>query len=389
MIDREAEKYSDWLLLKNHLNEVFQEPDEKAILILCSMYVSHFYLAEKPVWGFLLGGSSGGKSSIGIRALEHLAGVQTVTELTPATFLSAYGDDNGLLHRLTKKSKGNGIIVFSDFTPLLNDRPEIRAKVVGILRRLYDGSYEKDVGNRKSQLQWKGKLTCIAACTPVLERYWSIHRSLGERFLTLRWKSPTDMQGFIEKSTSHIGREQWVDDTFKELVRRFVEQDNPHEVDAGAIRSVIKKISPLAMLVAKMRVEIDREQVGSRRKVVDVGMPEAPGRLMKSLINLVRASASLFRRDEPNQFDIDLARRIAFDSLPSKRAKIVREVMKFPKMATSAADIRKATGLPNAAFKPVLEDLSYAEVLKVTKDEGEVFIEPTESFIDLWNSATG
>lgn len=373
--------------LQYFLQDIFHEPDMEAIKILLSIYVSHFYIQEKPIWSFLLGPSGSGKSEIGIRSLEHLHGVTTVTELTPATFLSAYGENNGLLHRLSKENGGNGIIVFSDLTTLLNKQPNIRSEVIGILRRLYDGSYEKDVGNRKSQMKWQGKLTCIAACTPALEKYWSIHRSLGERFLTLHWRRG-DSRAAMLKAINQIGLEHDNQVEFKKLVRRFVQQESPHGIDR--VITEAEKLFPIAKMVAWMRIEVDREQFSTKRSITGLSEMESPTRIVKSLTNLIRASASLFRRKQACKEDYALALRLGIDSINRNRLRVVREVMKYPDMAASADDVRQSLVhiIARSSCRIVIEDLIYTQVLKQEKVGSDIFISPTQQFHDLWQETT-
>ena len=390
--DVQTRKFQQWQELADFLQRIWHKPDLEAIKILLTIYVSHFFIEDHPIWTFLLGASSSGKSAIGIRALEHLPITTTVTELTPATFLSGYGEDNGLLNRLMKQQGGNGILVFSDMTPFLNERPEVKAKIIGIIRRLYDGSYEKDVGNRKSQMVWKGKLTCIAACTPALERHWMVHRELGERFLTLRWRCDTSMAGQREAMScvrKHVGIEHHIQTEFKRLVGNFVEPEDPFGVDASSVMADSKQIEDLAILITTLRTAVNRTAEGRKQVIVGAATREFPTRVMKSLTNFLRASAGLWRKPQTDIQDLRLVYRLAFDTIPHNRFLFIRTLMAYPSRTASTATINGPLEIPHSTYARLLEDLRYLKIITVqVNDNATITVTATPEFSELWENAT-
>jgi len=48
---------------------------------------------------------------------------------------------------------------------------------------------------------WRGRVTMIAAVTPVLDRYYAVFSVLGERFMQLRWHRPNS-EGWSIRSIS-------------------------------------------------------------------------------------------------------------------------------------------------------------------------------------------
>jgi hypothetical protein len=57
------------------------------------------------------------------------------------------------------------------------------------LREIHDGEFKRDFGTGVTKI-WRGRVTVIAAVTPILDRYYSIFGVLGERFLQVRWHRP-------------------------------------------------------------------------------------------------------------------------------------------------------------------------------------------------------
>src|SRR5215831_18406045 len=66
---------------------------------------------------------------------------------------------------------------------------EKRAKILAQLREIHDGMFKRDFGTGETKI-WKGRVTIIAAVTPVLDRHSSIFSTLGERFLQVRSHRP-------------------------------------------------------------------------------------------------------------------------------------------------------------------------------------------------------
>jgi len=72
--------------------------------------------------------------------------------------------------------------LLKDFTTVLSMHREKRAKILAQLREIHDGMFKRNFGTDETKI-WKGRITIIAAVTPVLDRHISIFAALGERFL--------------------------------------------------------------------------------------------------------------------------------------------------------------------------------------------------------------
>ena len=86
-----------------------------------------------------------------------------LSDLTDKTLASGLtpdkGDDPSLLSRLL-----NAVMVFKDFTTVLEMRREQRAAVLAQLREIYDGRFDKSWGTGK-ELHWQGRLSVLAGVT--------------------------------------------------------------------------------------------------------------------------------------------------------------------------------------------------------------------------------
>src|SRR5262249_36853310 len=107
-----------------------------------------------------------------------------LSELTPKTFASGLeipgGSDPSLLCRLTKE-----ILIFKDFTTVLQMRHEDQQAILAQLREIYDGRYDKTWGTGR-ELHWEGRLGFVAGVTPIIDKHQAVMSVLGERFVLFR-----------------------------------------------------------------------------------------------------------------------------------------------------------------------------------------------------------
>jgi DNA-binding MarR family transcriptional regulator len=109
---------------------------------------------------------------------------------------------------------------------------------------------------------------------------------------------------------------------------------------------------------------------------------------MKSLAQIARASATIARRDCVNDVDLKLARRVALDTLPTNRAKVVRALVNDLEYEGRASKLIVSTKIPKVTFYRTVEDLvaiGAAEVYIV--DENDKIISLTPEFKELAEKA--
>ena len=126
--------------------------------------------------------------------------VQTLSDFTENTFLSGfYGHkEPGLLEKLGTTARNGNLSVFArqcryflakDFTTVLSMRRDRRGMILSQLREIHDGSFRRDFGTGETKI-WQGRVTIIAAVTPILDRHYSMFSVLGERFFATALAPP-------------------------------------------------------------------------------------------------------------------------------------------------------------------------------------------------------
>ena len=325
VVTSESEKYKKrWIGLCKFLGRWFYRPDYEALRIALSVYVAHHYLNENPVWMYIIGPPGSGKTSIVLKALEFLPNSYPVTDLTTNSFLSGFGDGkDGLLYSMAK-SKGkstHGVITFPDFTGFLQKNENVRDEVMGQMRQLWDGKLVKQVGNIKGGIKWTGKVTCIAAVTPAIERFHKLNGELGERFISVRWPNQDPMT-VATKAMQQVGHEAQIRDEFYKRVNHFVNHNELNYIDLPIDPATNHALLSSAVLLAKSRCPIERDRYG-RHPITNVPEHEAATRIIKAVTQIAKANACMARRQEISEADLKLTKRVILDSIPRVRRRII------------------------------------------------------------------
>jgi len=138
-----------------------------------------------PLWLLTVGSPSASKTET-LRALADVADGH-LDEVTCAGLLSwtkgKAPKPTGLLTRIPT----NAFATIGDLSTLLaGSNKGLRDETYAALRRVYDGSYTRNLGNAPDALRWEGRLTLAAAVTPAVDHYSSHEAALGSRWLYVR-----------------------------------------------------------------------------------------------------------------------------------------------------------------------------------------------------------
>lgn len=344
-------------LYTKHLKEWFFNPDIEAARITLAAAASHFHKDCDPCWLFILGPSSGDKTSVCINSLLDLPQVHMQGDITAKTFLSGYTGTShpSLLHKIQ-----SGILAFKDFTTFMSKRPEEQTEIASQLREIYDGSFVKNTG-KGIEIRWKGKMTVIAAATPALERAWATRRDLGERFLQVRIARKDGIQQ-SEFAQRQRGKEEFISSTMRKLARDFFQCTpsitNPPPRLSG---SQITRVAAMAELVSHCRGVVPRHPITN--DICDLPQVENSGRLAKALASLISNHAALFRRTEISEEDMNIGKRLAMNTIPATRALVIDYI---PVKGALAADrLVVQSGLPESTIGFLTEDLEALGVLRI------------------------
>jgi len=183
--------------------------------------------------------------------------------------------------------------------------------------KIHDGQFRRDFGTGVTKI-WQGRVSVVAAVTPVLDRHYSIFSTLGERFMQIRWHRTDQNAG------------EWAID----------QQDQRGQIQAqlaAAVNGVFnsaangpitlpkpmrQRIASLAEIVALARTHIFRNNYGNR-EIEYVPEPEANTRLSQGLAAIAKGIA-LNRRDFVAEPDLQDAFRVAMDCIVDPRRQLLQ-----------------------------------------------------------------
>lgn len=364
--------------LTQHLEKWFYRPDLEAVEVVLSTVIAHHTSQAEPVWLFVLGPSGSGKTAICIQSVSKTPRSRIMGAMTPHTLVSFYsGKTSGVLTEVGK----SGVLLFKDFTTILTMRDEPRAEIIGQLREVFDGKWQRDSGS--GGFGWEGKVTCIAACTPALERAWAAVREMGERFLTVRWPRIGGKALALA-----AGRQQGFE---REIAERTAALGAGVVKNAGLtlpemLEEQVVQISNLAEIVATLRPHVPRAK---GNEIVEVPGAEEPGRIHKGLSLIVRGHAAMCRKSQVDDDDVRLARRVSRDSIPLRRFTVLREMQEGK--SVSAVALANSSDIPQSTVRWNLEELEALRAVRrvpkgFSQDEWEWQV--TDNFAEL-NRAAG
>lgn len=365
--------------LKAHLSQWFYQPDLEALEVTLSVAASHYTIAD-PIWLFVVGPPATGKTSANIQSITLADKAYVMGDLTPQTFLSGKkktsdsSRDPSLLTRL-----GNPLFLMKDFTTIMSKRPDDRLMIIAQLREIYDGTFTKDTGET-GRLVWNGKCTMIAATTPAIEREWMILRDLGERFMTVRWRREN---GLHSGSVAYHqrGKEKTIGTRTAQLgaeILRNLPTTRPDLPD-----SMLSRIIALGEVVALVRNRVVRDSHGAR-DIIDLPPAEGSSRIVKALAGIVVNYAGIHHREVETE-DIRLAKRMALNSMPSTRFRILSAVPATTSI--SGADLAQMSDLPHSSLEWQLDELQALRLIKRVSTGNSVTWEMTQDFREVWLQA--
>lgn len=362
-----------WNQLAEHIIKHFYHPDLEALRVVFAAVHAH-YAGGDPCWLFVIGPAGSGKTSIAINCISALPDVQVTSDLTPRSFIAGKAaKSNSTL--LNKKSV---IIAFKDFTTMISKREESQREIVAILREIYDGqmSYRTSEAHRK----WDGKATVIAAVTPAIERSWSIHRDLGERFGQVRWQNTKRPTEAARMARAQLGHERDVAAMMRAMTVDLFQSVGKEPAELPEVYG--SQIDAAATMIANLRRNVVRDS-SAGRPIIDVSQPEEPTRLAKGLATIAGHHAALFSREEVEEYDMRTAMRSALDTIPATRLAIIQNIP--GEIPIAAREIREMTGILKNAIHWHTDELEALGVLKLgrTVDEERV-CSFTKDFAELW-----
>jgi hypothetical protein len=366
--------------LEHVLKSSFYKPDLQAIRIVLGAIQAHRLNLGDPAWLFVVAPPGSGKTTMSIMGTCGLPDVVMLGDFSENTFLSGFHGHHqpGMLEKLghtvqdgqTYISNGNAVLMAKDFTTVLSMRREKRAAILGQLREIHDGQFKRDFGTGVTKI-WRGRVTIIAAVTPVLDKYYAIFSVLGERFLQLRWHRPDSEEAGVW-AIRQQGKEQQFQADVKHVIGRILEAGTKTPPTLAPLMQL--RIASLAEIIALGRTHVYRSSFGNR-DIEHVPEPEANTRISKGLAALAKGVASLRGHTQVAEEDLQDIFRVGLDSLQDYRRRL------FLAVANGATP--DSVNMPRTMRQRELEELEELGILEKTEPDSRYRL--TERIARLWN----
>ncbi len=334
---------------KERFEKVYKLIDEQYVgmdhqLFRLAWAAVHGHLLGFKSWLLLVAPPSTGNTEGVLESISCLQEVKIIDGLTENTLISGMykAKTPGVLEKApfggketkdgdkTIYSGGDGILVFKDFSTVLSMKRDNRGELFSQLRRIYDGQLADNWGTGESKL-WSGRVSVIAASTPAIDNFPTFEQELGARFLRIRGARVGRESAC--KAIENLGTES----KFHAKLHHLMEP-----IFAKALRGnisikekQINQLSGLAELVAVGRGVV----VIKDDEVVRTPDPEGPGRVAKELATLAKALAALEGRRVVTEKDVIDVCRVALDTLPQNRCKLLLAAVAPENISLSSTDI--------------------------------------------------
>jgi hypothetical protein len=325
--------------------------------VLCTAAAQR--LAGDPPWLLVIGGSGAAKTET-ITPLGRAGAVIVSTINGEAALLSGTAERDrakdatgGLLREAGK----DGLLVVKDFTSILSMNRDARGLVLGALREIYDGRWSRRIGGEGGRvIPWDGRLVIIGACTTAWDAAHQVIATMGDRFLLVRPRAGEDgrrkagLQAMRNVRNETTMREQLGDAVAKLLdgipaATGHITLTEDEEIE----------ILDVADIITRARTAVQRDFQGNPMFAHALEMPT---RLAKQLVQVTRGGLALgMGRGEA----LDVADRVAADTMPPLRLRVLDYVSANPDTPTSA--VVKGLQLPRKTVDRALQELHLLELL--------------------------
>ena len=344
--------------LEKAVRSVYLIADPFITKFIVAMMISQ-RLQNDPIWTVIVAPPGGGKSEF-VNMLSKCKGVHAISTITARTLVSGQkkpGHETSLLMKIGTQ----GIITFKDLTSLLSENKDDRAVIMGQLREIFDGKYDKTFGTGET-ISWKGKITVIAGSTYKIHSLREHYSAMGERFLFYNLIQPER----IEVTRRAMDNQQTGDlnahrERMSDLMQEYIDEsvEIPEKLPKLEY-DLQEKIILIAELATRARSTTERNWRSPKQEITEVYPPEMPTRFAASITALANALA-IINYNETSKFtltedDQKILFKIGLDSVSRSKHTAMQELSKYDVLQT--AGLATKIGFPTQTVRLWLEDLT-------------------------------
>lgn len=362
--------------------------------VLALQFCYAIYLAtqwdDDPLWGFLVGAPSAGKSAL-LCSIDGCPEAVFYSSMQSKALVSGFKADPD--PSLIPEMIGN-CAVFKDWTELLQGNQFALEETYGTLRGWYDGEVKRKFGNGVER-HYIGRGNILAGVTNVIHA--QNQTILGERFLKFQLPKPPKKQADDMVMEAMLGttQQRLRDEELKAASLAFLNRDVPALIPAEVIPlEFLKRIRALAFLIAILRAKVEYSGYGTEKELSHRPESEFPMRLAKQLTKLAMANMLVLNRKKVDERTFRLVERVAFNTAYGFHLDVLQAMFQLNGgREILVEDMAEAANMPRQTIQKRLEDMTVLGVLKKTSyNRGQTGRPPSRftivpSIRKLWDEA--
>lgn len=339
--------------------ETFLTDDTGSIALVAAVLVGSM-MKMPPVWLYLIGPSSGGKSAL-IEAFSKVHFVTQVSDLTPNTFLSGMSASSRETS-LLKKLGLNFTIIMKDFTTILQKPEEAQGAIIAQMREIYDGHISKETGNGLT-VEWgsketskKGHATFIMAATEAIFAAQDKFSDMGTRatnYVLLPQHRKETTKRALRNNNGLAERMENIQNVFAEFIiertghgGELLPKELPYVTD-----EIESQIIDIADFSSICRSVVKRDYRGMKSLALSA---EMPARIAKQLLSVAQVLTHINDGVLSDALR-EIVFKIGLDSIPKQRRIILASLAKYRQ--ANVTGLSEEINYPPERIKEWLDDL--------------------------------
>lgn len=280
-------------------------------------------LNEKPVWLYIVGPPSSGKTQA-VQPLTKSKEIVSLSRITPSALISGFDRNK------KKKSKRTSLLpyldgktlIITDFTAMLSMNYHALMDVLGQLRNAYEGEAATAFG--LGQVSYTSKFGIIACVTGAIDKHAKLVADLGERFVQYRMP---EISKFAEaKMCMKAMSLENLSEKTEELSKAAIKVLKAKPESATVSKKDKMRLYKICQVVSHARAAIQRN---SKTFEPEIPAPEAAIRLSAQLTTLARGITMAREKSEVTEEEIALVQKIAVHSITAKRLMLIETFLEF------------------------------------------------------------
>lgn len=343
--------------LRVYRDELVMSRDLEDALRVISAVVLGNQLPDDPLWLYLVGPPSGGKTEL-LMSLQKVPDVSYHSSVSAKSMLSGYktpgNEDPSLIPKLI-----NRVAVFKDWTEVLSSHENEINQLSGLMRGAYDGHIKRTWGNGVTH-EYTGTFNVLAGVTNMIHSHNDT--LMGERFLKFQLKEMTQAeQRHLIGRVIGTAPDEFRNERLQEAASGFLNRDVKGPVPPLE-GWVADKINSLARFVAQLRQSVPWKRDGMDKFLAYEPMAEVGVRLAKQFCKLGQALAIVDGSSTVGSKAYNLIHRVAMDTAIGWPQKVLAHMLIAG--PENVSELSKGLRMDSGSTRRVLRDMEAMNVVK-------------------------